>query len=484
MKKKENLVKRFFIYVFSLFALSICITGCASYDEDIDDIYKQLKSLQEQINAIKTQIETGHYVVAVSNISNGVRITFNKGEVYEIVSGKDGTDGVQWNISNVDSMWYKDGVQTAYRAIPRDGKQGDPGIQSPSPAIYKESDAKYYWVVYKWEEASRDFTPDTLWNNPINNYNTYTVDKGSYYELNVWVEDTPGNGKYDVIKLPKTFEPAGSFLEFLGFEHIKTSTRPVSLANIKDSVEFQYWYLPTIRNGVDGTDTSKWVGRVTVEERQVLTTLKRDSVAAIIRTNLSKTAWTLTLKDSQGGSLPVSFENPVKHTGQLTKAGNDSIYILQMNGTKDKYANTGEYSRKFKTSDNVGFVFSLTDMATGINSGYKALITPVEGNYTLQKAAISTIGGKSGTGTGIVKNEYQVGTGADLGIKFTDDSYLYDYYVEAADSTQAVDKFGLTVNKTNGTFRITKADEEQFKLIVYTLYYNGIFFPDTVFIKP
>lgn len=483
MKIKGNLAKRLLIYVFSLFMLSLYTTSCASYDEDIDDIYTQLEELKSQIAEIKNQIETGNYIVSVQTISNGIRIVFNSGNSYDIVNGQDGTNGThgtQWAIG-VDSIWYKDGVKTnpPLRAIGEEGKQGE---TSPAPEIYKESDTEYYWVVFKWEDTENDFVADTLWNEPIYSYNTYVVDRDTYYELYVWVKDetTPSNSKYDKLILPKnTVNPEFYILEFLGYENIKTPSRPISLESIKDDIEFFYWHLPRIYNATAGKDTIKWEGRTTVEKNQVLTTLKRDSVAAIIQTNLSKSSWKLTLKDSQGGLLPISFESPVKHTGNLTKAAADSIYIVQMNGTKDKYTDAEEYASQFKVADGLGVVYTLIDTITGTNSGYKAFISPKKGDNSLATATISTIGGGNS-----LTGEYEVNKDTNLGIGFANSAYLYDYYVEPADSTQAVDKFGFTTNKATGTFRVTKAEEEKFKLIVYKLHYNGYFYADTVSIKP
>ncbi|MDR1203175.1 MAG: hypothetical protein LBL58_16310, partial [Tannerellaceae bacterium] len=419
MKKKGNLVKRLFIYVFSLCMLSLYTTGCVSYDEDIDDIYNRLEELQSQIDAIKKQIEDGHYVVSVTPLSNGIKITFNKGEPVEIVNGEKGAQGekgTQWAIGD-DGIWYKDGIRTnpPLRAIGQDGKQGE---TAPSPKMYKESNGKYYWIVYEWDDARNDFVPDSLndeakGDEPLYNYNTYVVDKGTKYELNVWVQDltTPSNSRYEIIDLPKTPNSSDPFfLEFLGFERIKTPTRPISLEKIESEIIFFYWYLDLIYNIADGSYPSIWEGQKTVRKHQVLTTLKKDSAAAIVRTNLSKLE--LTLKDSQGGLLPISFGNPVRHIGELTKAsGNDSIYILQMNGVQDTFPSVEAYKSKFKMVDNLRAVYSLIDTVSGINSGYKASIDPREGDYDLVPAILSSIGGQNKTSD----DDYQVSIGDTLG---------------------------------------------------------------------
>jgi hypothetical protein len=492
MKKKGNLVKRLFIYVFSLFMLTIYTTGCVSYDEDIDDIYNQLEKLQSQIDDIKKQIAEGNYVVSVTNLGNGIRITFNRGEPVDIINGtngQNGAPGTQWAIGVTDSMWYKDGVKQPYRAIGETGKQGE---SAPSPKIiYQESDAKYYWVVFEWDDATNDFLPDTLKTMPVYNYDTYVVDKGFNYELNVWVKDSPTatTGEYKIIPLPKNYNPSDPyFLEFLGYYkhyNILTPDKPISMTTITDDITYYYWYISKIRNATDGGDTPRWVGRKTVEPKYVLTTLEKDSAVAIIRTNLSKASWKLTLKDSQGGLLPISFGNPVRHEGAFTKAsGSDSIYILQMDGTDKKYASAIAYRDTFKTANNLGVVYSLTDTVTGINSGYKAFITLYEGGYSMGEVNLSTIDGQQAD----TNNEYLVRQNEDIKIGFSNSTYLYDHSIEAVDLTQAVDNFGFTVNKQKGTFKVkipeTPPVETTFKIIVYKLNYNGDFYKDTVTIKP
>jgi hypothetical protein len=487
MKKKETLVKRLFIYVFSLCMLSLYTTSCVSYDEDIDDIYKRLEELQTQIDAIKKQIEEGNYVVSVEKLSNGIRIKFIRGESYDIINGtngKDGADAEEWHISPVDSMWYKGGVKQPFRAVGEAGKQGE---TAPSPEMFKKNEGEYYWIIFKWDGDTNDFIPDTLDDRqgyePLYSYNTYVVDKSDHYELHVWVEDpdTPDNSKYDIIRLPKE-GVENPFLEFLGYDRIRYPETPISLTRITNDIEFFYWYVSRLRNATDGGDTTLWVGRKTVKPHQVLTTLDRDSAAAIIRTNLRKTSWKLTLKDSKGGLLPISFGNPVRHRGSLTRASADSIYILQMNGVQDTFPNVSDYSTRFQSANGLGVVYSLIDTVTGINSGYKASITPREGLYSLTTANLLTIDGHNG-GTETNK-EYQVKQNRDIKIAFTNAAYLYDHYVEAADTAQARTKFGFTVNKPNGTFKIAKAEEATFKIIIYKLHYNGDFYKDTVTIKP
>lgn len=484
MDIKRLSVKRLLIYVFSLFMLLLYTTSCVSYDEDIDDIYKEIEELKNQIADIKNQIETGNYVVSVQTITGGMKVTFNNGSSYDIVNGRDGAkglDGTQWTIG-VDSIWYMNAVKTnpPKRAI------GQQGISSPSPEIYKKNESEYYWVVYKWDDTEKDFKADTLLNDPVYSYNTYAVDKGANYELYIWVKDetTPDNSKYNKIILPKNAQTNGAYsLELLGYEQIKSPTRPISLDSLNNNnIHFEYWYLSQFYNATPGSEgvVETWEGRTTVKKKQVLTSLKKDSIAAIIRTTSPKNG-AFTLKDSQGKSLPISFETPVKHTGKLTKAGtSDSIYIMQTNGTKNEYANVGEYKAKLDTT----VVYALVDTITGIKSNYRAFITPKEGNSSLTQAVTSKIGGDSES----ADKEYDVvkDPTKSIGITFTNNAYLYDYYVEALDSVTAVDKFGFTVDKKNGTFKVTKADEEieKFKILIHKLHYNGYIYTDTISIKP
>jgi hypothetical protein len=490
MKKRETLVKRLFIYVFSLCMLSLYTTSCVSYDEDIDDIYKRIEELESRIKAIEDQIATGKYIQEVQSISGGMRVIFNDGSSYSIVSGDKGDKGdpgATWSIGSEDGItyyWYKDGAKQPYQAVGKDGKDGK---TAPSPVMYKKSEGKYYWIIFEWDDDTNDFVPDTLDDRrgyePLYSYNTYVVDRNAFYELHVWVEDpdTPANSAYKTINLPKE-SLANPFLEFLGYMRVRDPKSTISLSRIVDDIDFFYWYLSSIRNATDGVDTSIWVGQKTVKRHQVLTTLERDSAATIIRTNLPETSWKLTLKDSQDGLLPISFGKPEKHTGKFTKASaNDAIYILQMNGVQDIFASANSYSSKFQTAGGLGVVYSLIDTVTGINSGYKAFITPHAGNNSLSTATLSTIGGKQET----ADKEYLVNIGDTLKIGFTGAAYLYDYYIEAVAPEQA-DKFGFTVYKANGTFKVTKTDpdEEKFKAVIYKLHYNGYFYKDTVTIKP
>ncbi|MDR1160972.1 MAG: DUF4988 domain-containing protein [Tannerellaceae bacterium] len=499
MKKKGTLVKRLLIYAFSLCMLSLYTTSCLSYDEDVDDIYNRLKELQSQIDAINQKIEGKHFITSVESIPGGMKVTFDDGRAYSIVNGIDGAKGdkgTTWDIG-VDSMWYKDGELTRppIRAIPVNGK---PGETAPSPEIFKKNENEYYWILFKWDTNTNDFVRDTLDDRqgyePLYSYNTYVVDRGAYYELYVWVQDleTPDNSQYKKIDLPKYIGDSAPFLEFLGYEHfnVKHPERPISLGGILPEMRFWYWYIPRIKNIVDNDNNASWLGPKTIEPGQVLTTLERDSAVAIIRTNLSKGSWNLTLKDSQGKRLPINFGSPVAHTGSFTKAlGYDSIYILQMHGIQEPlFTDAADYRSRFQAKDGTGgLVYSLIDTVTGTNSGYKTSIEIIPGGDA--QTALYTIGGDVGIDNGTdSEKEYAVKQDTILGIRFTNSAYLYDYYIEAVDSMQAADKFTFTVDKPNGTFSVIKTDPadplEKFKAIVYRLHYSGEFYKDTVLIKP
>ncbi|MDR0430429.1 MAG: DUF4988 domain-containing protein [Tannerellaceae bacterium] len=480
MRTKEYLTKRLLIYIFSLFTLFVFILSCVSYDEDIDKINDKVEELQTQINDLKNKLETGNYVVSVLSINGGFKITFNDGKAYDIVNGKDGTNGtngVQWAIG-VDSIWYKDGVKTnpPLRAI---GERGKQGVSSPSPEIYKKNGAEY-WVVFKWDNTAYDFVPDTLWNDPVYNYNTYIVDKNAYsYELNVWNQDT---NAYTKLILPKVNDRTSYILEFLGYKKIKTPSINISLDELDNDISFKFWYIGDLNDIAGGGSWgNSWNGRVAVAVPQVLTTLKRDSIAAIVRTTLTGSSWDITLKNTLGEALPITFEKPVKHTGIVTKvAESDSIYILQMITTNESFTSTNQFLSKFKMDGTNSAVYAFVDKTTGTKSQFNAFLRAETGSPTLSKAEVSSIGGRTKDGTG----DYEINQNNDLRITFTNSHNLYDYYFEAEDPDVASEKFGLVINKNNGTFKVTKADEEKFKLKVYTLHYNGDIHTEIITIKP
>ncbi len=461
--------------------LFVFCTSCVGYDEDIDEIWKKYEELKTAIENLQKQVDEGNYIVSYQTISGGFKITFKDGRSFDIVNGQNGTngkDGTTWDIGKVNNCWYKDGKNTGYLAVAKDG------TSSPSPQIWKNSDDAYYWIVFNWEEDQNDFAPDTLWNEQMYGYNTFIVSKDAYYyELNVWDMDL---SQYVKVQLPKVpnLNPGQEtpVLQFLGYYNIFDKKRDISLDDIYNDLPVTFWWIDRIRDGDTGANIDFWEGKETLEIGNVLITSKRDSVAAIVRTSLTGNAWSLTLRNSLDGELPIVFEDPVKHEGMLTRATADPIYIIPFKGIDGYYSSKNEFLEKFKSKA----VYSLVDNNTGAKSEYSASITLTDGaGTTITTGMVSRLVGESNN-ISPSGGSYEVPLGEEIKVEFDTNGkdYIYDYYVEADNKNEAETDFGLTIDKSNGSFMIEKADATDFILNVYKLHYNGNVYKQQITIKP
>ena len=123
MKKKifsTLLMGAFFLASMSMF------TSCKDYDDEINDLQKQIDNLSATIGKINDAIGKGYYLTDVKPIANGVEIFTSNGGDFKITNGADGKNGDTWTIGN-DGYWYQNGNKTENKAIGEKGEKGDTG---------------------------------------------------------------------------------------------------------------------------------------------------------------------------------------------------------------------------------------------------------------------------------------------------------------------------------------------------------------------
>ncbi|MCH5310737.1 MAG: hypothetical protein J1E57_02085 [Prevotella sp.] len=107
-------------------------TACKDYDDDINNLQKQVDANSEAIRQIQALIQSGSVITSVTTTSEGVTVGLSNGNSFNIKNGK---DGAAWTIGD-DGYWYKDGVKTQWKAVGTDGSAGGSGAQG--------ADGKYY----------------------------------------------------------------------------------------------------------------------------------------------------------------------------------------------------------------------------------------------------------------------------------------------------------------------------------------------------
>lgn len=117
-------------------------TSCKDYDDDINNLQRQIDDLSKTLSELQTKINDGSILKSVESDGNGgiiVTITKNGTDTpYNIkqgVQGAAGKDGDVWKIGE-NGYWYKNDTKTEYYALGTKGDKGEAGTAG--------KDGKYY----------------------------------------------------------------------------------------------------------------------------------------------------------------------------------------------------------------------------------------------------------------------------------------------------------------------------------------------------
>lgn len=133
--------------------------SCKDYDDDIDQINKELTDIKSAISELQTKVGAGKFVTNIVKEGDGIKITWNDNSTntIETIKGADGAAGKDGTIVTiVDGYWAFDGVKSEYPAKGDKGEQGEKGEDGAAAAA--GHDAKIsedgYWMV--WDAAANN----------------------------------------------------------------------------------------------------------------------------------------------------------------------------------------------------------------------------------------------------------------------------------------------------------------------------------------
>ena len=119
---KKNFVR---VMLFGALTLAtVTYVGCKDYDDDIDNLQTQIDANAAGLAELQAKVNAGNWVTDVKTITGGFEITFNNGNKYSIVNGKDGSVVEIGENGN----WFIDGVDTGK---PARGEKGETGATGP-----------------------------------------------------------------------------------------------------------------------------------------------------------------------------------------------------------------------------------------------------------------------------------------------------------------------------------------------------------------
>ena len=141
-----------FLSVILFSALMVGAAGtfvsCKDYDDDIENLQKQIDENAKAIDQINKLISDGSVITGVVKGANGITITLSNGDSYEITNGSNGTNAAVWSIGE-DGYWYKDDVKQAYKAV---GEKGGDGC------YYKPNETTGNFDIYNADGTLKEST--------------------------------------------------------------------------------------------------------------------------------------------------------------------------------------------------------------------------------------------------------------------------------------------------------------------------------------
>jgi hypothetical protein len=139
---KKNLFRKFLALF--LTGTMLAAVGCKDYDDDIDNLQKQIDETNASVSELKALIESGSVIKSVTKTDKGLSFTLSNNQTYEVTNGTNGAPADVWTIGS-DGYWYKNDVKQSYKAVGVDGAKGDKGdAGTPGTPGAAGADGKYY----------------------------------------------------------------------------------------------------------------------------------------------------------------------------------------------------------------------------------------------------------------------------------------------------------------------------------------------------
>jgi len=462
---KKNFLKFLLLGVFTL-SLGAGFVGCKDYDDDIDELQKQIDANKTSIAAIQAELDglnIGTMVKDVVKSDKGIKVTYTNGTSAEIELGNGGGTTGTMSIGS-DGYWYDGTTKTGFLAtgiaptVSENGFWQFPVNVVDGKVVYEESD------IYAG--------------------GAYIVDATTHYEL--WI-GTQGSTTLQKVVISKGgVENFG--VEYLGWTS-KKYNEDASLSTNFDktnTLTLNHAYLTKITLASDGS-AFDWSGKGTYKVNQVVVwdadftnaTTGKGVFGVSMSTVADLDALNFQVQNTKGDALGLEFNTPVMMTKALTRAaGKNAVYQLTYKNVTD--ATFDAATDKFAFT-NANIAYNIVETNSGVGTDYNVIVTSTKTTVPTPVGRVSKIGKTNYVSAATI---YEVELNKDIAVAFTD--YVLDYYVEIPEAI--VSEFGITIDKSKGTFKVTKQRDPStpatFTMKIYKLGYDSKVYIDEVTIKP
>ncbi len=425
-------------------ALMVTSTGtfvsCKDYDDDIDQINKELTDIKSAISELQTKVGAGKFVTNIAKEGDGIKITWNDNTTNTIETIK-GDKGDKTLVTIVDGYWAFDGVKSDY---PAKGDKGEDGAAAAAGHDAKISEDGY-WMV--WDATQNNGTGAYVKTEYIAGGATAVAGKNGW---TIIVRDK--DGKEQSIYVPNSAD--------------LVSIAP-ALGELNENCDFTIYY---------GLLTSEveWTGAKGKMAKGMYPTLDRDVQMMLNPTGVDGTAYKFEFKGSDDKALwGLTLKDAEPYDGEkLTRAASASgVWTLprDIEYVKTEELNErADYVTQFKKNDGQYYAFALSatsvdDPSKVIKSQYIYKLQPVNvGNIQADK-----FGYVNTDKLHYVWNQahkpnfdaftYQQGATEWLGLNLSQVIYDYKLDIDRTQMTDAlINKYGLQISSDGYTFNATK----------------------------
>ena len=404
-------------------------TSCKDYDDDINQINKELTDIKSAISELQSKVDNGKYVTNITKEGEGIKITWNDNStsVIETIKGDKGADGTIVTI--VDGYWAFDGVKSEYPAVGKDGAAGADGEDGKDGA--DGHDAKIsedgYWMV--WDAEKGEYAKTEYIAGGVT-----AVETAGGWKLTV----RDDNGEVQTIFIP-TSSTMG-YIDVLGNDVADYPTY-YELTNMKALYginEKDVEYGPA--------DAKK------IHQKGLYTTLDRDLMIVVNPQGTDASDYTFALMNSANVNTGLLFKDAVPYEGVLSRATSaNGVWVLPHKFTRYEDiedARTKNYLL-FKANDGAKHALSLT--ATLNNTTVK---TPYDLGASLKKIGDVKV---------VVNDMINCEVGKEYVPTYSTNSIdanaVYDYWLtfeQSAANLKAVELYGADIVDDGHAFTYTR----------------------------
>ena len=460
-------------------------TSCKDYDDDIDQINKELTDIKSSLSALQAKVDAGKYVTNVTKSGDGIVVTWNDNSTstIETIKGDKGDKGdkVEITIDPTTKNWKIDGTDTGICAEGKDGGAGTPGApgaagkDAKSPTISEETGN---WVVYAWDSEKQEYV-GTDTGVSAKGASAYVVDKGNYYELNVTV-DKAGSA-YTTVKLPKT-PVVITEIEVMGQVVTEDNGKTYQVTDWSEPISYNF----VLATKANADKWNKLDGAKKLKEGQALSTLSNGNLLVrIAPAALDASEFSFKMVNSKLGEAPMTLGTPTAFNGLLTRAvSGNGLWAMPLSANEgETYKKEADYKAKFTVGDKAiayalqeadGFT-TLYNLSFEFNENIDLAAKPIKLNDKAIDSATDQDNTKVTPAT----------IGELLTVKFDNPQNVYDAYVEIDEAT--IVRWGIT--DINGlSFKIGKLADNitttYFPITIHYVALDGMVKSTTTNVKP